>query len=490
MRRFATTLRDWAAEMPLGRSLFAALHLTAALAPRGSYNRASSLLRAWRAGDRWWASATALRFLERELAPQARLRPLADNPILRQFARSRQASAIRRQFADYDMADRARLRFPIRGSSPQRQGDLILLKTPDPLTGEKGVLLVKYTEAVARMLALFRVERLVERYTIVLEPSWWGYQDALFFALVGGDADVFVQAPAAADYTFIAAHGMGLVPLRLGAGDWIDPETFRPGDGERAYDVVMVSSWNRFKRHTDLFEAMRTAREAHGRVLTAALIGYPSGWTSAHIRARAERYGVADQCTIFESIPQQQVSQIVASSRLYVLLSRREGANKAMYEAMFCDTPVLVPRFHKGINLDHLQRSHRHGVRARAAHGYPPHCSGRWAHLQRAGLGPRAHGLFERHEDPERGTRVTCRRAWPAMVCAHRPQEEPTQPSVCSRRRPPEDGAEVCRPLRLPAKRQVGVRDIHDGRLALPSDRARPARLTAIRLSTYRDALL
>ncbi len=296
MKQVATLLRDWAVETALARSLFSGFQLASSILPRGDYNRASSLLRAWRVDDRWWVSASALRFLQRRLAPRGRLHPLTENPLLRSFARSKVASGIRREFAGYHMDHRVRIRFPRPDPSPQRQGDLILLKAPDPQTGEKGVLLVKYTESIRRMLALFEVERLVQQYMIVLEPSWWGYQDPLFFALIGSDADVFVQAPAEADYRFIAARGMGLVPLRLGAGDWIDPETFTPVDGARKYDVVMVSSWNRFKRHTDLFAAMRQAKEEHGRDLSAALVGYPNGLTMADIRQRADRYGVADQC--------------------------------------------------------------------------------------------------------------------------------------------------------------------------------------------------
>jgi hypothetical protein len=48
------------------------------------------------------------------------------------------------------------------------------------------------------------------------------------------------------------------------------------------------------------------------------------------------------------------VARVVGDSRAYVLLSRREGANKAMYEALFCDTPVVVHRRHRGINADHV----------------------------------------------------------------------------------------------------------------------------------------
>ena len=33
---------------------------------------------------------------------------------------------------------------------------------------------------------------------------------------------------------------------------------------------------------------------------------------------------------------------------------KKEGANKAMYESLFSDVPVIVYRHHRGINLEHI----------------------------------------------------------------------------------------------------------------------------------------
>ena len=347
-------LRTFAVESPIGTSLYAAASLMRAAAARDTYGRAVHVMRAWRATDQRLVRSRAASFLRRNLTPDGQLRPLAQNPLLHSFARSPAAQAVREQFAAYDPVDRVRLRFPREGEDPNRQGDLIILKTPDPVSGEKGVLLIKYSEAMERLAAVFEVERLVERYVIVIEPSWWGYQDASFFLFAGSDADVVVQAQARTDFQFLSSHGYGLTPVRVGAGDWIDPAVFTPTSAPREYDVVMVSSWNPFKRHSDLFDALEQLRTREGKVLRTALIGYPSGWTADDIRGMLERRGLTPQCEIYEAVPPSTVADIVARSRLYVLLSRREGANKAMYEAMFCDTPVLAPADHKGINHDHL----------------------------------------------------------------------------------------------------------------------------------------
>jgi hypothetical protein len=354
MKSLSAGLRTIALESTVGRSLFAAGMLVNASRAREPHARARALLRGWRAVDNPIVASRASRYLQEQLTRGGHAIELQDNPLLQSFARSPEAAAIRREFSSFDISDRVRLRFPRPDEASTRLGDLMVLKTPDDRSGEKGVLLIKYTEAFDRFAALFQVDRLVTRYMVVLEPSWWGYQDATYFLFAGRDADVVVQAPALADFRFLDRHGHGLVPVRLGAGDWIDPTLFTPSDRERRFDVVMVSSWNPFKRHHDLISAIRVAKEKHGRIITAALIGYPNGWTADYIRKEVERQGIADQVEVFDRIPQRQVAEIVSTAKLYVLLSRREGANKAMYEAMFCDTPVLAPRDHKGINQEHI----------------------------------------------------------------------------------------------------------------------------------------
>jgi len=190
---------------------------------------------------------------------------------------------------------------------------------------------------------------------LVLEPSSWGYQDATFFLYLGSDLDVVILAQYRPDFEFIHGLRSNLVPVKLGAGDWVDPDSFCPKlDPKRMYDLVMVSSWSALKRHSLLFRTLRQIRNQYGRTLKVALIGYPQHWTREEIERLMRRYGVREQCTIFENIPHSEVARVVSDSKAYLLLSRREGANRAMYESLFCDTPVIVDRYHRGVNLDHI----------------------------------------------------------------------------------------------------------------------------------------
>ena len=53
-------------------------------------------------------------------------------------------------------------------------------------------------------------------------------------------------------------------------------------------------------------------------------------------------YGVEDDCTIFQGIPPAQVNEVLNRSKVKVLLTKIEGANRALSEAMSANVPVLV----------------------------------------------------------------------------------------------------------------------------------------------------
>lgn len=327
---------------------------------RGSrFHGADVLLAAWRllGPDLFGAKRIrAVREILRETCfEDGRLAAVAGNQLLREFIRSPEAERIRRPFAGFPLADLVRMRLPRSNDDPERQGDLMVLKAYDESSGEKGVLYLMYSESIRAFPALFDLQRLASRYMLVLEPSWWGYEDAAFLLYLGADLDVVVLAQCRPDYDFIHGLDSNLIPTRLGAGDWVDPDSFRPKAGPaRSYDLVMVSGWNVLKRHRLLFRTLRTLKRDYGRALTVALIGYPQHWTRSKIEALMRRYGVEEQCTVFENIPHSDVARVVGDSKAYVLLSRREGANRGLYESMFCGTAVIVYRHHRGVNLDHV----------------------------------------------------------------------------------------------------------------------------------------
>ena len=318
-----------------------------------------TLFRAWRAsrasGFPEKGHELLWRILERTCLESGRLAPISRNRILSEFQASSQANDIRKRFAAFPQEDRSRLRFPRKPDDPERQGNLIVLKSYDAHTGERGVLLLKYGESFLWFSALFDLEEVAKRYALVLEPCWAGYQDWRFLTYLGSDLNAVVLSPHPIDFDFIESLRSNLTPIRLGAGDWVDPDTFKPqGEVRNRFDVVMVSSWNPLKRHKDLLKAVAKLKQEGYEGLQVALVGSPTVWSRDEIENMIDSYGLQHNCTIFEDIPHHSVGEVVASSRVFVLASRQEGANKALYEALFCDTPVIAYSGHRSVNPDHV----------------------------------------------------------------------------------------------------------------------------------------
>jgi glycosyltransferase involved in cell wall biosynthesis len=218
--------------------------------------------------------------------------------------------------------------------------DLIVLKRHTP--GEKGVILLKYARTFSAVVALLDVGRLQERYTFVLEPCWAGYCDPSILMLIARDQPMMVMCFTENDYRYIERVGAPLVPLRLGPADWVDADVFAtPDSAVKTFDVVMVANWGAHKRHAQLFRALRDVRDRDVRVL---LCGFAwANRTADDIRREAARYANPRvTLEILENVPHTRLASLVSQSKVFVFLTRKEGDNKALVEAMFADVPTIV----------------------------------------------------------------------------------------------------------------------------------------------------
>lgn len=269
------------------------------------------------------------------------------NEIRASYLSQRISNRDRMRYLQHGPDYAVRMKFPRTPEIPRRQGNLVVLKEAGT---ERGVLYLQYTESIRPFVALFDIAALAQRYRLVVEPSTWGYQDESFLLLIENGFDVVIQAQDAVDYEYIRTLRSNLVPLRLGAGDWIDPENFAPRPEQpKKYDFVMVASWSPVKRHAVFFDALAAANLHEARI---ALIGYPwEGRTRFDIERLANRAGLK-AVDIFERISRVEVAKIIAESRVGVMLTRREGANRGIYECLFCDVPIVVPAYNRGVNKD------------------------------------------------------------------------------------------------------------------------------------------
>jgi glycosyltransferase involved in cell wall biosynthesis len=218
--------------------------------------------------------------------------------------------------------------------------DIIVLKKHTP--GEKGVILLKYARTFSAVVALLDVPKIQERYTLVLEPCWAGYCDPSILMLIARGQPLVVMCFTEDDYRYIESLGAPVVPLRLGPADWVDSDIFAPPlNGSKPYDLVMVANWGAHKRHVQLFRALQDVRDRNVNVL---LCGF--AWaerTADDIRREAAAFdNPRVKIEILENVPQAKLAGYVSQSKVFVFLTRKEGDNKALVEAMFADVPAIV----------------------------------------------------------------------------------------------------------------------------------------------------
>jgi glycosyltransferase involved in cell wall biosynthesis len=220
--------------------------------------------------------------------------------------------------------------------------DLIVLKPAS--MDEKGVILLKYARTFEAVVALMDFHRLLQRYIFVLEPCWAGYCDPALLMYVARNNPVIVQCFTEEDREFVTRIGWPLVPVRLGPADWVNTNVFQSAQSaDKLYDLVMVANWGAHKRHAQLFRALKQIPERRINVLLA---GYPwAGRTASDIRNEQRRIGAGcARIDIVEAIPHPELARYLSQCKVFVFLSRKEGDNKALVEAMFADVPAIVFR--------------------------------------------------------------------------------------------------------------------------------------------------
>jgi glycosyltransferase involved in cell wall biosynthesis len=222
---------------------------------------------------------------------------------------------------------------------------LLVLKAPAS-GGEKGVLFVMFSETFHLLHSRMNLEKLMQDYTLVFEPSWSGYCGPDLLDFTREADEIFVLAAEEGDFAFLQRLGSNLIPVEMGPCDWVDPRAAEPYlANPKEFDIVMNSNWASLKRHYALFRMLASAKERY----KVALIGVKwGGKTRADIARLANFYGVTDQLTILERIPYERVMDVTCRSRVSILLSLKEGSNRAIAEGIFCNVPVIVLSNHVG----------------------------------------------------------------------------------------------------------------------------------------------
>jgi glycosyltransferase involved in cell wall biosynthesis len=230
------------------------------------------------------------------------------------------------------------------------RGNLMILKDFNPVTNEKGVMIIGYTPYFKHFLALYDLDITTNQYYIVLEPSWTGYCDETILMFIHKKNKVIVQSPWKEDYDFIVSLESDLVPINIGPNYWVDLDFFHPSEQQtKIYDLLYVANWAEYKQHVMLFRALRKLKSKGHLGIKVALVGFPlEGRTRIDIERELHVWGVEDMCTVFECIPITEVKKLFDLSKTSILLSKKEGSCRAVTESLAANVPVMLYSKHIG----------------------------------------------------------------------------------------------------------------------------------------------
>jgi glycosyltransferase involved in cell wall biosynthesis len=234
-------------------------------------------------------------------------------------------------------------------------GMAIVLKSPTK--SEKGVIVIAYNYAFPTFCLIFDLEKVAQKYNLVLEPSTARYFMPEILLFKAFDLNFYIQTPENRDQKFISRYFDNAKTVPIAANWWIDDRTFyEDGFTVKEFDLVMVASWLKLKRHFLLFKALSDLKKK-GIILSCVLVGYPIDLELNDIRRQAERYGVLDLLTFHEWLNQSEVADLYRKSRLNLLLSKREGSGRSIIEGFYCGTPCLIRQgFNFGQKYDYINK--------------------------------------------------------------------------------------------------------------------------------------
>lgn len=121
--------------------------------------------------------------------------------------------------------------------------------------------------------------------------------------------------------------------------NWVDPAWYEPVPFEKKdVDFFMLANFGEYKRHWELFKALRHMPKD----LKIVLIGTHNGKRDDEtIRQEAAAFGIGpDRFTLRRSPPHAEVRDTLARAKTSLIFSLREGSCMAIVESMFANTPV------------------------------------------------------------------------------------------------------------------------------------------------------
>ncbi|MDH5729474.1 MAG: glycosyltransferase, partial [Gammaproteobacteria bacterium] len=252
---------------------------------------------------------------------------------------------------------------PLSPKKPKRsieiyQKRILILKIPtikDNEVVEKGALIIKFTEVFIPLFNALNLRQLTKYFRVILEPSWVGYAlpEILLWSSIGKEK-VIVFSPYADDFNLLSACASNLTPITIGPADWVDTSKFYVmPEQEKVYDSIYMANFNPIKRVERYIRAVHRISKKQPNY-KAALILAGHGQAKEDVLATLDCYNQNSAIDVFQSLPATSINEIFNKSKVNILVSLREGANKGLAEGFFANTPALLMRESAGGNYLHI----------------------------------------------------------------------------------------------------------------------------------------
>lgn len=273
-----------------------------------------------------------------------------------------QADKIIRKIIRQNEGDQSEFR-ELLGGGPDRtlefyEGRTLLLKLPvlgDEGLLEKGAIIFKFSETFIRMYLSLDVRLLSKYFRIIFEPSSSGYsaEEILSWTTIAPEK-IIVFSPDDGDFQFLSDLDTNLVPMKLGAADWVNPKIFHKiKDVEKEFDAIYVANFNPVKRVDRYIRAVTRINRSRSD-FRAALVCAIVGDARREILTMLEMVSDKANISFYDGMPQSDLNMLLNKSKVNMLLSLKEGANKGLSEGLFSGTPAILLDENTGVKRDNI----------------------------------------------------------------------------------------------------------------------------------------
>jgi glycosyltransferase involved in cell wall biosynthesis len=238
---------------------------------------------------------------------------------------------------------------------------ILILKLPVLQNGkvlEKGALIFKFNPTFIPMYLYLDADLLFKYFRLIFEPSWAGYSSEEILVWTEHRSEkIVVLSQDETDFEFLSEMDTNLIPVKLGAADWVNPETFYKIDvTEKKYDVIYLANFTSGKRVDRYIRAIvRISRIKSD--YRAALVCAPPGFSQREVMATLGWAKNKAKITYFDAMPQSDLNKLLNQSKVNILLALKEGANKGLTEGLFSGTPAILISENIGVNRDSINEN-------------------------------------------------------------------------------------------------------------------------------------